>query len=65
MLDLPDLSGGSERFLGDRTFEALTGRGPEGRLWTSPLRGPAGFLRASRRSLRIAATPAGGTLWTA
>ena len=57
MLDLPDLTGGAERFLADRTFAVLTGRGPDGRLWTSPLRGPAGFLRASARTLRIAALP--------
>jgi hypothetical protein len=60
MLDLPDLSGGAERFLADRTFAVLSGRGPDGRLWTSPLRGPAGFLRGSERSLRIETVPAAG-----
>ena len=59
MLELPDLSGGAERFLADRTFAALTGRGPDGRLWTSPLRGPAGFLRGASRSLRIGTVPNG------
>lgn len=57
MLDLPDLSGGAQRFLADRTFAVLTGRDTSGRLWTSPLRGPAGFLRASGRSLVVAAVP--------
>jgi hypothetical protein len=57
MLDLPDLTGGAERFLADRTFAVLSGRGPDGRLWTSPLRGPAGFLHASARTLRVAAQP--------
>jgi len=60
MLDLPDLSGGAERFLADRTFAVLTGRGPDGRLWTSPLRGPAGFLRGSGRTLHIATRPVEG-----
>jgi hypothetical protein len=60
MLDLPDLSGGAERFLADRTFAVLTGRGADGRLWTSPLRGPAGFLQGSGRTLRIATTPVEG-----
>jgi len=60
MLDLPDLSGGAERFLADRTFAVLTGRGSDGRLWTSPLRGPVGFLRGSGRTLRIATLPAEG-----
>jgi len=60
MLDLPDLSGGAERFLADRTFAVLTGRGPDGRLWASPLRGPAGFLRGSGRTLRIAGSPVAG-----
>ena len=60
MLDLPDLAGGAERFLADRTFVVLTGRGGDGRLWTSPLRGPAGFLRGSRRSLRVGTAPGPG-----
>ena len=60
MLDLPDLSGGAERFLADRTFAVLTGRGADGRLWTSPLRGPAEFLQGSGRTLRIATTPVEG-----
>ena len=60
MLDLPDLSGGAERFLADRTFAVLTGRGPDGRLWTSPLRGSAGFLRGSGLTLRIATAPVEG-----
>jgi hypothetical protein len=60
MLDLPDLSGGAERFLADRTLAILSGRGSDGRLWSSPLRGPAGFLRGSGRILRIEAVPGPG-----
>jgi hypothetical protein len=60
MLDLPDLSGGAERFLADRTFAVLTAHGADGRLWTSALRGPAGFLRASGRTLRIVSVPTAG-----
>jgi predicted pyridoxine 5'-phosphate oxidase superfamily flavin-nucleotide-binding protein len=60
MLDLPDLSGGAERFLADRTFAVLTGHGADGRLWTTALRGPAGFLRASGRTLRIESAPTSG-----
>jgi len=59
MLALPDLSGGAERFLADRTFAVLTGRGADGRLWTSPLRGPAGFLRGTGRTLRVGSAPNG------
>jgi len=59
MLRLRDLSGGAERFLVDRTFAVLTGRGRDGRLWTSPLRGPAGFLRGAGRRLRVGSAPNG------
>ncbi len=57
MLSIPDLSGGAGRFLADRSFAVLTGRAPDGRLWTSPLRGPAGFLRGTGRTLRVDSVP--------
>ena len=60
MLAPPHLDGGPARFLGDRTFAAFTGRDGEGRLWTSPLVGPPGFLDATATSLRIHALPPSG-----
>jgi len=60
MLAPPHLDGGPARFLGERTFAALTGRDPEGRLWTSPLVGPPGFLDADATTLRIHALPLPG-----
>jgi uncharacterized protein len=46
MLDPAELRGGIVAFLADRTFAAITARDASGRLWTSPLTGPAGFLEA-------------------
>lgn len=60
MLAAPHLDGGPARFLGERTFAALTGRDPEGRLWTAPLVGQAGFLDASATGLRIHTLPMPG-----
>jgi predicted pyridoxine 5'-phosphate oxidase superfamily flavin-nucleotide-binding protein len=59
MLAPPHL-GGAARFLGERTFAALTGRAAEGRLWTSPLVGPPGFLDAEATTLRVHALPSPG-----
>jgi predicted pyridoxine 5'-phosphate oxidase superfamily flavin-nucleotide-binding protein len=59
MLAPPHL-GGAARFLGERTFAALTGRDPEGLLWTSPLVGPPGFLDAEATTLRVHALPLPG-----
>ena len=59
MLAPPHL-GGAARFLGERTFAALTGRDAEGRLWTSPLVGPPGFLDAEATTLRVHALPPSG-----
>ncbi|MGH3169738.1 MAG: pyridoxamine 5'-phosphate oxidase family protein, partial [Trebonia sp.] len=42
-----DLSGGFARFLAARTFAVISARDPDGRLWASPLTGPAGFLAAT------------------
>jgi uncharacterized protein len=60
MLAPARLDGGPARFLGERTFAALTGRDPAGRLWTSPLVGPPGFLEGAATTLRIHALPPTG-----
>jgi predicted pyridoxine 5'-phosphate oxidase superfamily flavin-nucleotide-binding protein len=64
MLEPVELSGGIVRFLAERTFLVVTGRDAEGRLWTSPLVGPPGFLQArSATRLAVHATiPAGDPL---
>jgi hypothetical protein len=46
MLDPAELRGGIVAFLADRTFAVITARDADGRLWTSPLSGPPGFLEA-------------------
>jgi predicted pyridoxine 5'-phosphate oxidase superfamily flavin-nucleotide-binding protein len=56
----PSLDGGAGRFLRERTFAALTARDRDGRLWTSPLAGPRGFLDGSDTTLRVHAVPAQG-----
>jgi hypothetical protein len=60
MLAPPHLDGGPARFLGERTFAALSGRDPEGRLWTAPLVGQTGFLDAAATTLRIHGLPVSG-----
>ncbi|MEJ2863766.1 pyridoxamine 5'-phosphate oxidase family protein [Actinomycetospora flava] len=61
MLDAPALDGGAGRFLGERTFAALTAHDATGRLWTSPLTGAPGFLETLGSStLRVAAGPGVG-----
>jgi predicted pyridoxine 5'-phosphate oxidase superfamily flavin-nucleotide-binding protein len=42
-----ELRGGIAAFLANATFAAITGRDASGRLWTSPLVGPPGFLKAA------------------
>jgi uncharacterized protein len=46
MLEPAELRGGIVAFLADRTFAVITARDADGRLWSSPLTGPAGFLAA-------------------
>jgi predicted pyridoxine 5'-phosphate oxidase superfamily flavin-nucleotide-binding protein len=46
MLDPAELRGGIVAFLADRTFAVITARDADGRLWSSLLTGPAGFLEA-------------------
>lgn len=58
MLATPRLDGGAATFLAQREFAVLTGRDEGGRLWTAPLPGAPGFLRARGTTLTVAATPA-------
>ncbi|MET0475215.1 MAG: pyridoxamine 5'-phosphate oxidase family protein [Mycobacterium sp.] len=44
MVERSQLSAGAAAFLTSATFAALTARDRDGRLWTSPLVGPTGFL---------------------
>jgi uncharacterized protein len=58
MLDTAELRGGVTQFLAQRTLAAVTGRDPQGRLWTSPLTGPTGFVEVvDTGTLRIHAVP--------
>lgn len=53
-----ELRGGIAAFVADATFAALTARDSAGRLWTSPLQGPPGFLTAaSPTALSIGSAP--------
>ena len=61
MLDPAELRGGIVAFLADRTFAVITARDSAGRLWTSPLSGPRGFLEAAGpTTLVIRARPRDG-----
>jgi hypothetical protein len=60
MLAEPDLDGGGQRFLAARTFAVLTAADSAGRLWTSPLTGPAGFLNGRGQTLAVHAAPRPG-----
>jgi predicted pyridoxine 5'-phosphate oxidase superfamily flavin-nucleotide-binding protein len=64
MLAPADLSGGFALFLAERTFLVVTGRDTAGRLWTSPLLGPPGFLqvRSATEVAVHAAFPSGDPL---
>jgi len=57
MLAPADLDGGIGDFLAQRDFAVLTARDRTGRLWTSPLGGPPGFLDGDGRRLTIHALP--------
>ena len=57
MLEPAELRGGIVAFLADRTLAVITARDADGRLWTSPLSGPPGFLHvASPAALVIRAS---------
>lgn len=60
MLAPPHLGGGFAKLLAQRDFAVLTGRDDQGRLWTSPLIGPAGFLEAEGTTLAVHARPRPG-----
>ncbi|HSZ38593.1 MAG TPA: pyridoxamine 5'-phosphate oxidase family protein [Trebonia sp.] len=64
MLAPAELRGGLAAFLAERTFAVLTARDAAGRLWATPLTGPAGFLAVtSPTTLRVtAAIPPGDPL---
>jgi uncharacterized protein len=53
MLAAPRLDGGAANFLAQREFAVLTARDAAGRLWTSPLLGPVGFLEAHGSTLDV------------
>jgi predicted pyridoxine 5'-phosphate oxidase superfamily flavin-nucleotide-binding protein len=42
-----ELRGGAPAFVANASFAAITGRDRDGRLWTSPLVGPPGFMAAT------------------
>lgn len=52
------LGAGAGAFLATATFAALTARDAAGRLWVSPLSGPAGFLRVASPSRLLIETTA-------
>ena len=60
MLRPPLLDGGAAKFLAQREFAVITARDTDGRLWTSPLHGPAGFLEAGGTTLTVHAAPPAG-----
>jgi predicted pyridoxine 5'-phosphate oxidase superfamily flavin-nucleotide-binding protein len=57
MLRPAQLDGGPAKWLAERTFAVLTARDPDGRLWTVPVLGAPGFLRAGGATLQVAAAP--------
>ena len=59
MLAPGELRGGMARFLADRTFAVLTGRDRHGRLWTSALVGPPGFLEPTGATTLLVRTAPG------
>ncbi|HEY3748692.1 MAG TPA: pyridoxamine 5'-phosphate oxidase family protein [Pseudonocardiaceae bacterium] len=60
MLSEPDLDGGAHLFLASRTFAVLAARDGQGRLWSSPLTGPAGFLDGYGTTLDVHTAPRQG-----
>jgi hypothetical protein len=57
MLDPARLDGGPAAFLARREFAVLTARDATGRLWTSPLLGPPGFLDGHGTTLDVHSRP--------
>jgi len=60
MLTEPRISDGMARFVAERDRAFLTAEDDQGRLWTSPVAGPPGFVVASERALVIAGGLAAG-----
>ena len=61
MLEPGELGGGLAQFLDERTFAVISARDGDGRLWASPLAGPAGFITVDTpTSLLIAASISDG-----
>jgi uncharacterized protein len=61
MLEPGELGAGLAQFLAERTFAVISARDGSGRLWVSPLAGPAGFITVySPTSLLIAAPVSDG-----
>jgi predicted pyridoxine 5'-phosphate oxidase superfamily flavin-nucleotide-binding protein len=61
MLDRAVLSAGTAKFLAERTLAAITARDHLGRLWSSPLLGPPGFIDVlDLTSVQVAAVPGPG-----
>lgn len=50
---------GAVRFLAQREFAVLTARDRDGRLWTSPLAGPPGFIDAGESTVSVHTGPGG------
>jgi uncharacterized protein len=60
MLRAPRLDGGMAAFAAERDHAVITARDPDGRLWTSPVFGEPGFLRAYAATLEVHAVPLPG-----
>lgn len=60
MLTEPRISDGMARFVAERDLVFVTAEDDQGRLWTSPVAGPAGFVVAHERALVIAGDLAAG-----
>ncbi|MGE3288688.1 MAG: pyridoxamine 5'-phosphate oxidase family protein [Pseudonocardia sp.] len=60
MLGPPDLDGAMARFIAERNLALLTSRDADGRLWTSAVHGPPGFLRAHASTLTATRRPLPG-----
>lgn len=59
MLAPAHVGAGAARFLAEREFAVLTARDRAGRLWTTPLAGPPGFIDADASTVSVHAGPEG------
>jgi hypothetical protein len=60
MLGPPNLDGAMGRFAAERSLALLTSRDGDGRLWTSAVHGPPGFLSGRTATLTVAGLPLPG-----